>query len=38
MSMRYPLDSILAGAPIDAAIPHKRATGSAPIKERLKCL
>jgi hypothetical protein len=36
--MRHPLDSMLADAPIDAANPHKRATGSAPIKERLTCL
>jgi hypothetical protein len=37
--MRPLLDSILAGsAPHDEAIPHKRATGSAPTKERLTCL
>jgi hypothetical protein len=37
--MRHSLDSMLADdAPIDAANPHKRATGSAPIKERLTCL
>ena len=36
--MRPPLDGMLDGAPNDAAIPHKRAAGSAPIKERLTCL
>jgi hypothetical protein len=36
--MRHPLDNIPAGAPIDTATPHKRAKGSAPIKERLTCL
>ncbi len=36
--MRPWLDNVPAGAPHDAVIPHKRATGGAPIKERLTCL
>jgi hypothetical protein len=37
--MRRLLDSIPVGVPPDSeAIPHKRATGGAPIKERVICL
>jgi hypothetical protein len=37
--MRPSLDIVPEGSrPHDAAIPHKRAAGSAPIKERLTCL